>query len=168
MRILQTISGLCKRGLILGWLLCLSISQASASDIVYIFVKISDNQTDEGIMKSIIPANNTVSAPSILFKIRSKSKQIREDFIHTETNYISFPEVDNEIQNHMSIIYKEKEDFKFRSINLNDLLKHSDKKSFTRFCIDLKNKKVYFIEFKENESELIELIEVQHIRHMKY
>ncbi|MGL5691423.1 MAG: hypothetical protein ACRDD8_11480 [Bacteroidales bacterium] len=168
MRILQTIFGLCKRNLILVWLLCVSISQASASDVVYIFVKISNTQTDEGIMKSIVPANNNISAPSILFKVRSKSKQIREDFIHTEANYISFPELDNEILNQMHIIYKEKEDLKFRSIDLNDLLLHSDKKSFARFCIDLKNKKVYFIEFKENQSELIELIEVQHIRHMKY
>lgn len=168
MRIQQTISRMCKRNLILICFLCISISQAAASDIVYIFVKISKTQTDEGIMKSQISATDDIGRSSILFKVRSKSKQIREDFIHTEVNYISHAELGNEIQNNMSIIYEEPEKIKFNSLYLNDILLKSDKKSFSRFCINLKNKKVYFIEYKEDQSSPIELIEVQHIRHLRY
>lgn len=159
-----------RRYLLLGILLSFVFPDIAASDpdVVYIFVKISNMQTDEGIMKAVIPASDSSEKPTILFKIRSKSKHIREDFIHTETSYIFQPEAVDKVQNNMSIILKEDKLASFNSIDLNNTLSNSDKKSFSRFCVSLQNKKIFFIEVKEQNSGPVELIEVKYIRHLKY
>lgn len=99
-------------------------------------------------------------SPTIIFRIRSPRNHISEDFIHS--NYRD-GSGQMRIQTLAISVLSE-----LNPVDLNQLLSHSDRKSFRNFCLKLRDKTIYINDRNDINANTFKAIEVKHIRHLKY